>query len=204
MNSINGGLALSPEILESAPRSKSLTASISDLRLPQDFENMVNVEEVVTSVSIGKPNWQTYFRVHPEWSDCYPIFAKKQDGEADDLYIVNTKAVPELAPEVTRRLLVPLITRAGSLYIWALRLGTPEKEVDLAAKSAYAAMLKAKTAWVRIKWNGREFKCSEAKSKLSEPEWPDTTFNEMLNIAFAEKVIDHADHPVVKAFNGEC
>jgi hypothetical protein len=197
-----GEFALSPEIRESTPPPQH--PNIRDLRLAQDFENMAEVREVVTSVSIGKPNWQTYFRVHPDWFGYYPIFAMKQDGKRDDLYMVDTKAVPELAPEVEPRLLVPLITRAGSLYIWALRIGTPEKEADLAATSSFSAMKKAKSSWIRLRWIGREYKCSEPKNKLPEPEWPETTFEEMLNLAFADKVIDKPDHAVVKALNGEC
>jgi len=196
------GLALGAQETESL--SAVQNTAISALRLSQDYEGMVEVTRVVTTVSIGKPNRQTFFRVHGDWAAYYPIFAKKQDGERDDLYIVDTKAVPELAPDVAPRLLVPVITRAGGLYIWALRIGTPEKEADRAAKSAYAAMQKAKTSWVRINWNGREFECFAAKSKLSEPEWPDITFDQMLELAFHDRIIESQEHPVVKALRGEC
>jgi hypothetical protein len=200
MSKIPKGLALAPEDPESTPRSQ--TTNIRDLRLSQDFENMTDVTKLVTSVSVGRPNKQTFFRIHPEWQAVYPVFEKKQDFKSE-FFIVDTKAVPELASEVTPRLIVPLITRDGSLYVWPLRIGTPEKEVDLAARSAYAAMQKAKSSWVRLNWKGREFECFVAKGELPEPEWPGITFDEMLNLAFAGQVIDNANHQVVKALNGE-
>jgi hypothetical protein len=200
MPKIPAGLALGPEDFESKPMSQ--TTNLRDLRLSQDFENMTDVTKIVTSVSIGKPGPQTFFRVRPDEQAIYPVFEKKQDFKSE-FFIVDTKAVPELASEVAPRLIVPVITRDGNLFVWPLRMGTPEKEADLAARSAYAAMQKAKSSWVRLKWKGREFECSVAKGDLPEPEWPDITFDEMLDLAFAGQVIDSANHPVVRALNGE-
>jgi hypothetical protein len=163
---------------------------------------MAEVTKVVTTVSIGKPNGQTFFRVHPEWKAVYPVFEKKQDYKSE-FFIVDTKTVPELASEVTPRLIVPLITRDGSLYVWPLRIGTPEKEADLAARSAYVAMQKAKSSWVRVNWKGREFECFVAKGELPEPEWPEITFDEVVDLAFGGQVIEDGSHPVVKALNGD-
>lgn len=201
MPKIPTGLALGPEDFENKPQSQ--TSNLRNLRLSQDYEDMADVTKAVTAVSIGKPHYQTFFRVHPEWQAGYPVFEKKQEGK-NEFFIVDTKAVPELASEVTPRLIVPLITRDGSLYVWPLRVGTPEKEADLAARSAYAGMQKARSSWVRLKWTGREFHCFVAKGKdLPGPEWPDITFDEMIDLAFAGQVIDTPNHPVVKTLNGE-
>lgn len=197
MPKIPEGLPLGPEC-----EPKSQATSLRDLRLQQDYEHMAEVTKVVTTVTIGKPNGQTFFRVHHEWKAVYRVFEKKQDYKSE-FFIVDTNAVPELASEAPPRLIVPLITRDGSLYVWPLRIGTAEKEADLAARSAYAAMQEAQSSWVRLKWKGREFECFVAKGELPQPEWPDITFDEILDLAFAGRVIESANHPVVKALNGE-
>ena len=42
----------------------------------------------------------------------------------------------------------------------------------------------------------------EASTK-SEPEWPDVTFNELLRIAFRDRLVDRLDHPVIKRLRGD-
>lgn len=195
------GLALRPEDFKSAPPAR--TTSIRDLRLSQDYLDMDEVMEVTTSVEIGKPNHQVFFRAHTEWKGLYPVFEQKHLRKSE-FFIVDAQAVPELAGEVTPRLLVPLITRDRSLYIWPLRVGTADREMDLAAQSAHVAIEQAKLHWVKIKWNGNKFDCRAAKSDLDPPQWPpDLTWDQMVELAFGNRVIDSPNHPAVKALNGE-
>ena len=42
-----------------------------------------------------------------------------------------------------------------------------------------------------------------AKAYQAEPEWPDLTFQEILKIAFKERIITSYDHPFLKQLRGE-
>ena len=42
-----------------------------------------------------------------------------------------------------------------------------------------------------------------AQGNLDEPKWPDKSFGELLRIAFENRIIDRADHPVIRELNGE-
>lgn len=42
----------------------------------------------------------------------------------------------------------------------------------------------------------------EAVRELSEPNWPDIPFGEILKIAFRNRVVDNGDHPVVQRLRG--
>jgi hypothetical protein len=195
------GLALATNAFEDATSTRA-TTNIRNLRLSQDFEASAEVTQVVTNVAIGKPNRHTFFRVHPEWAVLYWVLELKGDMRSD-YYIVDLKAVPELEAEVSPRRLVPLITRDGALYLWPLRIPTAEKKFDAAGASAHAAAQKAKESWIRLVWAGKQFDAFVAKTCVPDPIWPDTTFDEMIEIAFAGKVIESPQHPVVKALNGE-
>ena len=43
----------------------------------------------------------------------------------------------------------------------------------------------------------------EASGDLPEPEWPDIPFPEILKIAFRDRIVDRADHPLVQRLRGQ-
>ena len=43
----------------------------------------------------------------------------------------------------------------------------------------------------------------EAGSLMADPVWPEISFQEILRIAFRDRIIDRIDHPVVKRLRGE-
>jgi hypothetical protein len=190
-------LASSVEVVPSTTCASSLKA----LRRSQDFESLADVKQVVTEVTIGKPNKQTFFRVHPEWKAVYPILELKATMKSE-YYIVDPNAATEIEDEVNPRLLVPVITRDGRLYIWPLRVGNGER-LDNAASSSLAAMQVAKKKWIKLVWRGHSFVALTAKKELSSPEWPEIGFDEMLELAFKDRVIDSPDHAVIKSLVGD-
>ena len=46
------------------------------------------------------------------------------------------------------------------------------------------------------------YRVRQAEGSLSEPRWPTKTFNELLTIAFADRIIMTEDHPVVRRLRG--
>ena len=42
----------------------------------------------------------------------------------------------------------------------------------------------------------------EASGDLPEPVWPDIPFQEILKIAFRDRIVDHTDHPLVQRLTG--
>ena len=38
----------------------------------------------------------------------------------------------------------------------------------------------------------------EATGQLSEPEWADVPFREILKVAFRDRIVDRTDHPVLQ------
>lgn len=43
----------------------------------------------------------------------------------------------------------------------------------------------------------------QATGGLPEPQWPDTSFQELVDIAFKGRFIDSMDHPVLKRLMGQ-
>ena len=63
----------------------------------------------------------------------------------------------------------------------------------------------AKSRWVRVTSNMSlgAYEVAVASGQLAEPAWPDITFQEIIKIAFRDKMISDWDHPVLKRLRGE-
>jgi hypothetical protein len=103
MSELIGGLKLDPSNTNLTAFSAEGISKIRNLRVAQDFETATDVTKVLTTVALGKPHRHIFFRVHPEWRECFRILETKNPTE---FYLVDTEAVPGLADEVTVRLLV--------------------------------------------------------------------------------------------------
>jgi hypothetical protein len=60
------------------------------------------------------------------------------------------------------------------------------------------------TRWLRLKANMSlgAYELFAAESAMSEPTWPDLPFQELVRIAFRDRLIDRVDHPVIKRLRG--
>jgi hypothetical protein len=63
----------------------------------------------------------------------------------------------------------------------------------------------AMEGWIRLASNLSlgAYEIFEPTGNLPDPEWPDIEFNEILKIAFRDKIIDDTNHPVLKQLRGE-
>ena len=59
--------------------------------------------------------------------------------------------------------------------------------------------------WVRVtsSMSLGAYEIFEANGDLPEPVWPDISFQEILQIAFRDRRVDRADHPLVQRLRGE-
>jgi hypothetical protein len=58
--------------------------------------------------------------------------------------------------------------------------------------------------WVRIKANRDlgAYETWEAESVMAEPVWPELSFQQLIKIAFRDRIIADIDHPVIKRLRG--
>ena len=66
------------------------------------------------------------------------------------------------------------------------------------------AML-AKERWIRTAANMAlgAYDILTAADGLSDPVWPDIPFDELLRIAFRDRIINSLDHPILRQLRGE-
>src|SRR5262249_17074624 len=120
---------------------------------------------------------------------------------------VSPSLWPGLASEATfsPRLLVTSITRQGVLFLWPIRLPGADGKIDDWSRSSLDAADEAKSRWVRVTANAAvgADDLAVASGQVAEPAWPDLTFQQIIKIAFRDKMIDDWNHPVLQRLRGE-
>ena len=152
---------------------------------------------------VHKSNVQDFVRVHPspEFRENFPVIELKDDREE---YIVAGNIVPELVGECCAKTLFTAVNRQGVVFLWPVRLPDPEgKQMEWWRSMREAAELAMKQ-WVRVKANMSlgAYEMFLAESTMSEPEWPNVTFQDLIKLAFRDRLITVLDHPVIKRLRG--
>jgi hypothetical protein len=174
------------------------------LRLSQDFAAGQAVKKILTKVPVRKPDRHWFFRVRPgeEWRLAAAIIENKEDRE---IYLVDPTLATALAAEVVLVMLFTCITRHGVVFLLPIRLPGADGRHNEWHRSTLEAAQRAETRWIRLVANMEvgAYEVFEALGALPEPEWPDYSFAELLRIAFQDRFIRTADHPMLRRLRGE-
>ena len=176
---------------------------LNELRLSRDFSAEMNVKKLLTTIPVKKPDKQKFIRVNPDTSYNFTV-ATIEVKEDNETYIVHPKILPELVGEYNNKLLVVAITRQQVLFVWPIGLPGADGKDNPWHRSAREAAEYAKGRWVRVVSN-RElgaYEIYEAEGNLGEPEFPDLSMDEIIRIAFKDKVISDLDHPLLQQLRG--
>ena len=176
---------------------------LESLILSQNFADASGVKKLLTTVPVRKPNPQDFVRVHPsaDYRRDFLILELKDDRES---YLVRPELANELAGETVMRTIFTAINRQGVLFLWPVTISPPDGRVNEWWRSAREAAELAVTRWIRLKANMGlgAYEIFEAQSIMADPQWPELSFQELLRIAFRDRLIDRVDHPVVRRLRG--
>jgi hypothetical protein len=165
----------------------------------------VNIEKVLTAVPVRKPKRTEFVRVHPDYVQD-ALVLEREDGLDKECYLVTSDVQHLVLPELRRTRLFTAITKRGTVFLWPIKLpGDDNDRFRRTADTALQAAEQAKTLWVKVAWN-RDlggYEMFRAKGDLGEPQWPDKSLRDLLEIAFRLNLIDKPDHPVIKELAGE-
>ncbi|MCA9467918.1 MAG: hypothetical protein KC643_21075 [Nitrospira sp.] len=174
------------------------------LRLSQDFISEVGGKKILISVPIRKPDSQVFIRVHPD--DAFYLETTLLElKEERETYLVDPSLRADLSGEIVPKALYTCLTPQGTLFLWPVKLPSPDGRLDSWNSSAHRIAKLAKTQWVRVVSN-RQLQGYEpfaAVNPFSEPEWLDLDFQAILQLAFQDRIIQDPNHPVLKKLRGE-
>ena len=119
-------------------------------------------------------------------------------------YLVQPAILPELTGEVVYKTVFTAVNRQGVVFLWPVRLPAPDDRKSEWPRSAREAAELAMTQWVRLKANLSlgAYEITVAESVMADPVWPQLSFQDLLRIAYRDRMITTLDHPVVKRLRG--
>jgi hypothetical protein len=198
---INKLSACKPQLIEQAPE-KSDPFDITRLRLDQSFTQN-GVKKLFTTVPVRKPHKQEFSRVHArsDYRLDAALIVLKDDRET---YLVPPVIAHELPGECILATIFTAINRQGVVFLWPVPLPAADGRVMEWHRSQAEAASLAMRSWVRVQANMSlgAYEIFQAAASIPDPEWPDLPFQELLRIAFKDKLVDRLDHPVVRRLRG--
>jgi hypothetical protein len=169
--------------------------------------NGPKVSKLLTTVPVwSKPSDDKFVRVNP---DPYfrleaSIVSIKNEGD----YLV-LPGLEESIPAQKLLLQVTLFTAttyAGDVFIWIAKYPASSNLAFARwPNSMREAIELAMSHWVRVESNtaiGAYVPTVAEGENLAEPKWPDATFGKILETAFAGRLIDKPDHPLIHRLRG--
>jgi hypothetical protein len=181
---------------------------IESLRLPQDFSALLGLQPVLNTVAVRKPSKEWWIRVHdnPKYHFPTALIVLKESGERGETYLVSADLWPRLQEESTFATyqLFTAITRQHGVFLWPIRLPGPDGKLDEWSRTALDAALQAQSAWVRVQSRKQGGGYSLLRSAYTDaPQWPAATIEDLMNIAFRDRLITTWDHPILRHLRGE-
>jgi len=121
-----------------------------------------------------------------------------------EVYLLPPALAQELPGEFYMATLYTTISRQNVVFLWPVRLPSSDGRVIEWHRSAASAAEHAMRRWVRVKANMGlgAYELFEAASTVPDPEWPAVSFQELIEIAFRDRLITNLDHPAIKRLRG--
>jgi hypothetical protein len=176
---------------------------LEDCRLdPQ--EELVPTTKVITSIPLRKPKRQEFFQVReePEFRMNIAILEMEADRE---IFYVKKELHPVLATDLKRVTLYAAMSRDAGPFLWPVRMQESTGRRNSWTESAHAGAKLAMGRWIRMSANMEAglYEIVLAAAPMPDPEWPDMSFLDMLNLAFKNAKINSLDHYAIKRLRGE-
>jgi len=187
---------------EPTAATKSTSSILSSLRLPDTY-NVSGGVALPLKATYGKLNKHRFCRVHP--SDDYKfrclVVDDKDNGET---YLAAPNMASQLGNLATPKTIRLAVDNAGTPKLIGEPDLDPSGRRNLWQSSYKDAIKQAENDWVRVQANmaAGQYEITPSMSDLGFPRWPKQSMDELINDAFAGRIIDSPDHPYIRQIQG--
>jgi hypothetical protein len=180
--------------------------NLDNFRQRQSLAAAAGVKKHLTELPVRTPDKSWWVRRHPDPEYCLDTWVIELKEERE-VYLVDSSLWPELQGEACFRHMAFYLatTMQGKLFFWGIRLPADDTlEPDRWMRTPLEAVRLAKDQWTRITWND-EVKQHQVQTSDStvEPEWPNRTLQELVQLAFKQFRIRTSDHPTIRRLRGQ-
>ena len=185
--------------------NKKLPFNPSRFAMPSTGAEEFGARKIRSVIPVNKPGKMEWVHLLDDEDFLIPGAALLDLQDGGRVYLVVPEIAAQLDDDVRLFALAPVLTRQDKLFLWPcpiIRPGETPNPWHISHNEAYNA---AKSGWIRMKSNRScgFYDIIEPKSFMPEPDWPDMSFADMLQIAFNDDhIIDRDDHPALRRLKG--
>jgi len=187
---------------EPTAATKSTSSILSSLRLPDTY-NVSGGVALPLKATYGKLNKHRFCRVHPgdEYKIRCLVVDDKDNGET---YLAAPNMASQLGSLATPKTIRFAVDNAGTPKLIGEPDLDPSGRRNLWQSSYKDAIKQAENDWVRVQANmaAGQYEITPSMSDLGFPRWPKQSMDELINDAFAGRIIDSPDHPYIRQIQG--
>lgn len=199
-----------PSKKTSVPKKEAETTPVYDpfdpamLRLSGKDRDGIGIESTLVELQCRKPKRQEWVRTNP---DCGDVFALLKLEDTGEFYLVPPEyhLHSELLDMIRPYHIQWTINRQGATFLWPVAVESGDGAGNSWSASARKCQIMAEEQWVSPRSDkvAGAYVAKTSKTALSDPEWPDSDMRTLLQLCFSARIIDSADHQVIKMLAGE-
>jgi hypothetical protein len=163
----------------------------------------IGADEILSVVTVRRPKPNEFIRtsLEPKNTLTTTLFENREEGE---IYLIAPHIRPFMIAGAAVRMLTLTVNQAGIPFIWPVPVDDQTVRKNAWNESARLSFHRAKTDWVKLVGDraAGHYRIYIAKGELPAPRWPERSFQELLEIAFRNRIISSEDHPVIKSMLG--
>lgn len=166
---------------------------------------IVCTTKVLTTVRVDKPGIADFVRTSTKSDHWLPVaILDLKDGEGTYLLTPEIHAALSTEPTVRVVTLVLYVGKNGVVGLWPLTIPNENARQNSWHVSAFQAATFAKDTWIRVRSNMDTKSYETIIAEFYDlPTWPKETMQQLLGIAFRNRVIDSLDHPILRRLRGQ-
>lgn len=183
--------------------NQSITSILEQLRLPDVYTQAGGGVKLPAKTTFGKLNKHRFSRTHPDEAYKFPVLLV-EDKDNRETYLASPIIAPYLGNNAKPCKLRLSVDNTGTTRLVAEPMIDPSGRPNLWNTTYLEAIQRAETDWVRIEsdMNTSQYRIILASENLGEPEWPSRSMGEMVEEAFAGRIISDRDHPFIRQLEG--
>ncbi len=196
-----------PSSASRSSQPSNFFADLEQFKVDMKEAGLEGAEEMLSAVSVRKPPAEEYIRVHPNREMTISVaLHESREGYTSEYYIIMPKMLSTLNSlrGAFYAQLYVTVTRSGNTMLWPVKLPTGGAGNPWYESALHGAEL-AKANWIRIFADAgqKQYRVMKALSDIDGPKFPGKPMNELLEIAFKNRVIDNDDHPICRKLRGD-
>jgi hypothetical protein len=182
--------------------TKSTSSLLSSLRLPDTYSASGGTT-LPLKPTFGKMNKHRFCRVHPGAEFKFRCLLV-DDKENSETYLAAPNMAGHLGSLATPKTIRVAVDNSGVPKLIAEPDVDPSGRRNLWQSSYKEAIKQAETDWVRVEANMQagQYEITKSTNDLGDPRWPKRSIDELINDAFAGRIIDSPEHPYIRQIQG--